>query len=198
MLKAAQRESRKNGKSRRVSFNYRWEHVKSVVVAAVKLAELVGADKEIVEAAAWLHDIAKNEGNGHAAAGARFARAFLVETDFPRKKIKRVAQAIDQHVGLWVDEPLSNLEAEVLWDADKLTKLGTTAAVHFTGLFMTRAESLTTVKLIRRARDADWQELTVKSMHTEPARRAAKARLKRYRKFWDSLEAEIRGQDIGA
>lgn len=197
MLKAANNESRKKGVGRRRSFNYRWEHVKSVVSLAVKLAELVDADVEIVEAAAWLHDVAKTDGNGHARAGARFARNFLAETDFPPKKIAPVAQAIDQHVGLWLDEPLSDLEAMVLWDADKLTKLGMTAAVHFTGFFMARTKSLTTLDLIQRAKDVDWQKKTVKSMHTKPARKAAKSRLKRYRKFWDSLESEIDGDDLG-
>ena len=49
-----------------VSFNYRWEHITTVVTLALRLAELTGADVEIVEAAAWLHDICKfSDGEAH-------------------------------------------------------------------------------------------------------------------------------------
>ena len=97
-----------------VSFNYRWEHVTSVVTLAKKLAQLTGADSEVVEAAAWLHDIRKESGDSHAVEGAEFASNFLKETDFPPQKIERVAQAIEEHMGLWLEEPLTNLEAMVL------------------------------------------------------------------------------------
>ena len=40
-------------------FAYRWEHVQAVVRLANRLAERTGADREIVEAAAWLHDVGK-------------------------------------------------------------------------------------------------------------------------------------------
>jgi hypothetical protein len=33
-------------------------------------------------------------------------------------------------------------------------------------------------------------------MHTKPARRAAKKRLKAYQALWDGLEAELRGDDL--
>ena len=53
------------------SFNYRWEHVATVVTLALRLAEQTGADTEIVEAAAWLHDVCKfTHGENHPAAGA--------------------------------------------------------------------------------------------------------------------------------
>ena len=36
----------------------------------------------------------------------------------------------------------------------------------------------------------------VASMHTEPAKRAAKRRIKAFRALWDGLEAEIEGADL--
>src|SRR5690606_7903429 len=118
----------------RVSFNYRWEHVTTVVTLALRLAELTGADAEIVEAAAWLHDVCKyTDGSRHPIAGADFARTFLPTTDFPPDKVEAVAAAIADHMGLWRDEPLAVLEAQVLWDADKLAKIGLTAVFHWAG-----------------------------------------------------------------
>ena len=179
-----------------VSFNYRWEHVTTVVNLAKKLASLTGADEEVVEAAAWLHDIRKETGHIHALEGAKFAREFLASTDFPPQKIERVAQAIEDHMGLWRDEPLANLEAMVVWDADKLAKIGLTAVFHWTGGSLAGNDSMDVQALIADSRQIDWQEKTVASMHTEPAKRAARRRLDHYNWLWQALEDEINGDDL--
>ena len=178
------------------SFNYRWEHVTAVVTLANKLAALTGADAEIVEAAAWLHDIRKEMKDKHPQEGAKFARKFLPQTDFPLEKIEPVARAIEEHMGLWRDEPLEELESQVLWDADKLSKIGLTAAFHWTGSALAGTKSQELEQIILRARSADWQKKTVASMHTKPARRAAKKRLKSFNKLWDKLEGELTGKDL--
>ena len=180
-----------------VSFNYRWEHVTTVVTLALRLAELTGADAEIIEAAAWLHDVRKfTDGNRHPIAGAAFARDFLPTTDFPADKIEAVAAAIADHMGLWRDEPLVGLESQVLWDADKLAKIGLTAVFHWAGGWLAGDEMRALADLIARGRDAGWQEKTVASMHTAPAKRAAAARLAAYRNLYDELERELTGADL--
>ena len=180
-----------------VSFNYRWEHVTTVVTLALRLAELTGADAEIVEAAAWLHDVRKyTDGNRHPIAGAAYARELLPATDFPAGKIEAVAAAIAEHMGLWRDEPLTVLESQVLWDADKLAKIGLTAVFHWAGGWLAGDEMRTLADLITRGRNAEWQVRTVASMHTEPAKRAAAARLTAFRDLYDDLERELTGADL--
>lgn len=179
------------------SFDYRWEHVKAVVTLATRLGRMTGADADIVEAAAWLHDVCKwTHGEDHAEAGAQFARDFLPQTDFPPEKIEAVAEAIADHQGLWRDEPLAPLESQVLWDADKLSKMGLTAVFHWTGRALAGDSSRTTDELIANGRDAEWQAKTVASMHTEPARRAARRRLATYQQLWQELETELAGDDL--
>lgn len=181
----------------KTSFNYRWEHVTTVVRLAMKLADLTGADKDIVEAAAWLHDIRKYaDGERHPETGAAFTREYLPTTDFPPDKIDAVAAAIADHMGLWRDEPLTNLEAQVLWDADKLAKIGLTAIFHWTGGSLAGSKMQTLDRLINRGRANDWQARTVASMHTAPARRAAEARYQAYLRLYDALEAELSGDDL--
>lgn len=196
MEKTAQEEAIRRFGTAEPGFNYRWEHVQAVVKLAIRLAELTGADKQVVEAAAWLHDVAKDKGAKHPEEGAKVARKLLPKTDFPAEKVERVAQAIVQHMGLWRDKPLTNLEAMVLWDADKLSKIGLTAAFHWTGMYLMDGKLRTTKDLVHRGRMADWQTRTVASMHTEPAKRAAAKRLKRYQKLWNSLEKELNGDDL--
>ena len=80
-----------------IPFNHRWEHVQRVAQMALWLADKTDADRDIVEAAAWLHDICKSEPN-HGKAGAAAAEALLSVTDFPPEKIPAVADAIERGV----------------------------------------------------------------------------------------------------
>jgi uncharacterized protein len=176
-------------------YNYRWEHVQAVVRLAVRLATLTGADPEIVEAAAWLHDVAKGEATDHGQAGADAARRILATTDFPPHKIPAVAHAIAQHVGLWRDQPVEPLEAALLWDADKLTKLGATAVLHFTADFADEGQGQTKA-LIDALPGEDWQPRTVESLHTAPARAAGEKRLSAYRAFCHRAAREYHGDDL--
>lgn len=198
MREATEQEILSRYGSQDVSFNYRWEHVTTVVKLAKRLAKLTGADQDVVEASAWLHDIRKGIKANHALAGADFARLFLPQTDFPLEKVEHVAHAIEVHMGLWRDEPLTDLEATVLWDADKLSKIGLTAVFHWTGGSLAGFQPTSIREIIANGRQAEWQERTVASMHTEPARRAAQSRLKRYNWLWQTLEEELDGSDLDA
>jgi uncharacterized protein len=180
------------------TFNYRWEHVQAVVRTAMRLVDLTGADGEIVEAAAWLHDVAKQrDGQTHGRRGAVAARAILARTDFPPTKVAAVADAIAKHVGLSVppDAPVEPLEAAVLWDADKLTKVGALAVLHFVGYGLSRGQD--TAQVIARLPGADnWQPGTVASFQTEAARRAGKERWALFQRFCQQVETEFGGQDL--
>jgi len=176
-------------------YNYRWEHVQAVVRLAIRLAALTGADAEVVEAAAWLHDVAKGEDTDHGREGAQAARRILAETDFPPVKIPAVAHAIAQHVGLWRKAPVEPLEAAVLWDADKLSKLGATAVLHFTGNLVDGGKGDTRA-LIDALPGEDWQPRTVESLHTAPARAAGQQRLAAYRAFVRRAAREYGGDDL--
>jgi uncharacterized protein len=198
MYEATLAEAERRFGTRNPVFNYRWEHVLAVHTLALRLARLTGADADVVEAAVWLHDIAKDTGTDHPQEGADFARAFLPVTDFPPEKIEPVAEAIAAHMGLWLDEPLSTLEAQVLWDADKLAKLGVTAAIHWLGLDFANGKSMTTVALLERNQNIGWMEKTVASMHTAAGKAAAARRLAAFDQIWSQLEGELSAGDLSA
>ncbi len=173
---------------RPIPFNYRWEHVQTVVGLALHLAQDLGGDLEVVEAAAWLHDICKTQPS-HGEVGAQEAQAILARTDFPPAKIPRVATAIRQHVGLYREEgapPLEPLEAAILWDADKLSKLGVQAIVYAMSAPYANGQGL----VERRQRFTQFTQdvlvRTVASMNTEPAQAWAQVR---YQHMLDALAA---------
>jgi uncharacterized protein len=189
----SQMGARRDGRT--FHYNYRWEHVQAVVRLAVRLASLTGADPEVVEAAAWLHDVAKEQGTDHGQEGANSARHILAATGFPNHKVSAVAHAIAQHTGLWRDEPVEPLEAAVLWDADKLSKLGATAVLHFTGNLVDGGQGDTRT-LIEALPGEDWQPRMVESLHTAFARAAGERRLAAYRAFCHRAAREYNGDDL--
>jgi uncharacterized protein len=159
-------------------FNHRWEHVQEVVELALWLAKLTNADFEVVEAAAWLHDVCK-ELPKHAIAGALEAERILTATDFPTQKIVLVSQAIRQHEGLKRPTgapPLHPLEAAILWDADKLSKIGVQALAYLLSTGYLAGHTLTERRRYCQEYVEHKLEHTVMSMNTVPARRLAQHR----------------------
>jgi len=179
-------------------FNYRLEHLKAVVRIAEVLALKLGADLEIVRAAAWLHDLAK-EGiaeiveEGHGAKGAEEARRILERTDFPKEKIDAVCQAIAEHVGLYRDHPVELLETAILWDADKLAKLGAISLVHFFCLSPCLGPAAIDALLAEGHQWLRLQAKMVESMNTPLGKEMGRERYEVVRGFYEQLERELKG-----
>lgn len=107
-----------------------FDHTYRVVAHVLDLCrEIPQADSEIAHLAALLHDIARPEesrGNGavdHALLGSQIARDFLLNHDYPTEKAYRVERCIAEHRFRSGNRPAS-LEAQILFDADKLDSLG--------------------------------------------------------------------------
>jgi len=193
---ATLREARERWQIEDYPANYRWTHVQTVVRLALRLAELTGADCEVVEAAAWLHDCAKRgKDDDHGRAGSIKAREILRMTDFPEGKVEAVVDAISKHVGLWVEEPVEPLEAAVLWDADKLSKLGVSSAMQDIGYWV-MVQRGPVDALPAAMAEQDWRKKTVASFHTESARIAGRKRLAAQQAFWQRVEIELGGDDL--
>jgi uncharacterized protein len=176
-------------------FDYRFEHTLAVVKLARWLSPLAGADPEIVECAAWLHDCRKRlrdaKGKDHHAQDASaVVESILAGTDFPPAKIPAVRHAIDHHVGLRLEHRLEPVEAACLWDADKLSKIGAASLVHFTciaGAF----EPVRTADILRRG--GQWLErarIIAASMNTPMARQEADRRVVFLAAHYQQLQRE--------
>lgn len=193
---ATLREARERWQIEDHPANYRWTHVQAVVRLALRLAELTGADRDVVEAAAWLHDCAKKgKDDDHGRSGSIRAGEILRMTDFPEDKLEDVVDVISKHVGLWVEEPIEPLEAAVLWDADKLSKLGSASAMQdIAHWVMVRRGPVDALPATVAAQD--WREKAVASFHTEPARVAGRQRLAAQQAFWQQVDMELSGDDL--
>lgn len=101
-----------------------FDHVLRVVKLAEHIAQREGANVDIVRAAALLHDIGLDAGRaGHETSAARQARDILREHGYAEAAIDAVAHAIEAHRFRSGPTPRT-LEAQVLFDADKLDSIG--------------------------------------------------------------------------
>lgn len=106
-----------------------WRHVERVRNVAFHIAKREGADREIVEAAALLHDIGRKEemeSKGaicHAEKGAVMARDILEKLGIDKEAIEAIAHCVASHRYRKGNIP-ETLEAKVIFDADKLDSIG--------------------------------------------------------------------------
>jgi putative nucleotidyltransferase with HDIG domain len=109
---------------------YTYDHTLRVRNLAVAMAAKERADTYIVELAALLHDIAKDAGDDHGAAGAVEAERILRAHGAPDDIVQRVCSAIETHTGK--NTPQHPIENLVLGDADLIdANFGLVAAWRF-------------------------------------------------------------------
>jgi uncharacterized protein len=195
-----------------------FDHILRVASLAQQLALAEGADLEIVWAAALLHDaqppIADHSPTGRSAhhlASAEFAAQLLQREGWSEPRIRAVQHCIRSHRFRDDKETPQSLEAQILFDADKLDAIGAIGAAraiafaaqrglpayalpssHFIDHGVTEAGELYSAfheylfKLIK-LKDR---------LHTQSARRLAQERHRRMEVFFCQLAAESRGEDF--
>lgn len=103
-------------------------HIKRVVENAKSILAKEPADREIILAAAWLHDMVvlpkdHPDRKKASALAAEKAAEFLSKLDYPGNKIPDVAHAIEAHSFSAGIKPVTP-EAQIVQDADRLDALG--------------------------------------------------------------------------
>ncbi len=102
-------------------YNFWSDHIQYVVKNAVELAKKYGADVEIVELGALLHDIAMPSEIGtreeHHIYGVKIADELLTKFNYPQDKKERVKECVLRHRGSR-NLPRNTIEEQCVADAD--------------------------------------------------------------------------------
>lgn len=192
-----------------------FDHVLRVLGTAEQLGRALGADLEILRAAALLHDasgaapVASGSAGGratHEKASAAFARSVLASEHWPAERIEAVAQCIRSH-RYRTDESPGSLEAKILFDADKLDVLGAFGIARTIGYAVQAGQPVyaspsqgfleTGVKAPGEPHSA-YHEYLFKLRHvadrlnTSQARQMAKQRLELLETFFQALDEEAK------
>lgn len=183
-------------------------HTQRVVTSAKKICEKEKADYEIVVTAAWLHDCVVLPKNHHdrkssSKLAAKKAVDFLLETSFPKIKLKGVHHAIEAHsfsAGIMPETP----EAKIVQDADRLDALG---AIGIARCFMVGGQLNRPLYHpddpfceSRKPDDSEWtldhfyQKLfkLTETLNTESAKKEAEERIRFMKSFLEQLKSEVR------
>jgi uncharacterized protein len=106
-----------------------WGHTERVCSLCMAMGKVEGADLEVLEIAAYLHDIGRpyeDRSKGkvcHAQKGAEMARQLLSDYPLEEDKKAHIAHCIRTHRFRGNHKP-ETLEAKVLFDSDKLDSIG--------------------------------------------------------------------------
>ena len=109
--------------------SHNWEHSCRVYNLCMHIGHKEGADLEVLGIAAYLHDIGRpwqDRSKGsvcHAQKGADMAQSFLDKYEIPENKKQNIIHCIRSHRFRGDARP-ETLEAQVLFDADKLDAIG--------------------------------------------------------------------------
>ena len=193
-----------------------FDHVLRVTRLACQLAIAEGADQDVVQVAALLHDVpiaeetatdAQQVRRVHHLAAADFARRYLLEHNMPIAQVDNVVHAIEAH--RFRDQSIQpqTLEAQCLYDADKLDSMGAIGvarAFAYAGSHETRLWTTpwrTVPPITEKPTGADYtpvHEFVYKlrrllaTLHTETARQIGQQRHQFMQDFFEQLDAEIR------
>lgn len=190
-----------------------FDHILRVYRMAERLANAEGADIEIVRAAALLHDAegpgveASREGHQHKSA--LFARQILEDENWPEERIQAVEHCIRAHRFRDDREPPRTLEAQVLFDADKLDAIGAVGAVRSIAYAVLAGQPLHTEpspKFIKTGEKEPGEAHTPyhehlfklstlkKRMFTKSGRSFAEARHTFLQNFFEQWQAELKAE----
>lgn len=125
------------------------------------LAEKLGADMEVVELAAWLHDIGSiiYGRKDHHLTGARIAGEKLRELGYPEEKIIWVQQCILAHRGSENIVP-ETIEAKIIADADALSTFDYIHGPFLAAFVYEKLNQLQARKSVRQKYINSWNKLS--------------------------------------
>lgn len=145
-----------------VDYSKEWvDHLESVSSNALKLADKLGADKEVVILASWLHDIGSivKEKIDHHITGAKIAEEKLTELGYPREKIEMVKHCIFSHRASQ-NIKRESIEAQIVADADSMAHFDNTSDLIKAEKVFRNTPLGEARKLIRQKLVRSWNKLS--------------------------------------
>ena len=117
-------------------------HLDRVRDNAMRIAKEIKCDKEVLEAAALLHDSGyrnnEHDDKNHHLYGIEIAKKWLPKIGFPKEKISDVLEVIRLHDNFHWDEngeKTDHLETKIIQDADRIDAIGAIGVTRITYYF---------------------------------------------------------------
>lgn len=183
---------------RRRTASFRWRHTLRVLSTAREIGLTEGANMEVLEIAALLHDVAKLDPRSdeihHAVLGNQIAEEFLHKLNIPEQQLGMIVEAIRFH-SLDTNQDDLGLETLVLKDADRLDEVGAlgiiSVGIHagrvgmdYRGCFRQGLKELNNLEDL--------------IFYTASGKIIFKQRFKLTESFWRQAEMELAGESLAS
>ena len=140
------------------------EHIKFVVFEALFLADEFGADKEVVELGALLHDIALIKRDGerkdHHINGEMLAKEILMRHSYDGDKMARVLACVRDHRS---SKNANSIEEVCVCDADILAHFDNIPMIFSNILSRSRGDLNAVRKILKESFEKDYNDLSEKT-----------------------------------
>jgi uncharacterized protein len=140
-----------------------WKHhIQPVVKYSLMLGKKLGADLEVLELAALLHDYAamlnKKFCQDHHLHGARLAEKILKSFNYPEEKIEHIKDCIVSHrSSLKIKQ--KTIEAKILASADAMSHIGELIDMFYLAFGVHRFKTEAGAKWLKSKLLRDWQKI---------------------------------------
>jgi hypothetical protein len=176
-------------------YNYRLEQIQQVERDALRLAETIPADADILLAGVWIYDRCGGQqpDDPQADCAADWARQHLAEYGFPAAQVEAAALTVAGQNAPPGELPDRPIEARLLWDADKLAIIGPLNIVNYltahpahpsqrlsyTGMALYGLEQL------------DRARRLIDCLYFEVSRHMARRRYEQQKMFYEALASDV-------
>ena len=132
-------------------------HFISTVKYAKLLAKETRADEEIVEIAAWLHDIGSimGEYENHHISSLKYAEKLLLELNYPKEKIEKVKHCIVAHRAS-KDIPRETIEAECVANADAMSHFDNLSSLFYLAIKIRKLDTDKAKEFVKGKLERSW------------------------------------------
>lgn len=183
---------------RRRTASFRWRHTLRVLSTVRKIGLAEGANMDVLEIAALLHDVAKLDPRSdeihHAVLGSQIAEECLRKLNIPEQPMQMIIEAIRFH-SLDTNQDDLGLETLVLKDADRLDEVGALGIISV-GIYAGRVGMDYRGSLRQGIKElSNLENLT---FYTKTGKRIFRERLKLTQDFWQQVATELAGENLAS
>jgi len=126
-----------------VSEAHKLDHLERVWSRCLKLGMKLNADLNVLIAAAFLHDLGRHYNlDVHGEKSAMLARPILEKIKFPKEKIGKILDCIRFHDHSTPKSKRELIEAQILYDSDKLDAFGAAGVARWITYYYAKGEGI--------------------------------------------------------
>ncbi len=193
-------EKKFSKQNKEIAVGFLWEHTLIVASIAKKIAKLEGIDTHLPEIAALFHDAGKfKDGFYHIddipeeEIAAEIAQETLIKYGYSKTDVVLVKEGL---LNLYNENKSSSMIADLIHDADFLSKFGSIGVAAFFTKMALRGKNINSAVLGNLSKELTYASVLPLNMRTKSGRILAQGKKEKTIKFFSELISELRDDGV--